>query len=151
MNKYKDYPIWWDSTLTVYNKFTDPQTQIISWYRTVLEKCFWKSAGNKISIGNTVLETNDTICRIPESNKYLNKAEWINTPNDLMNKYFTLGVEDIIVLGEVDDIIDEYTSGKRSTDLIAKYKGLQGCIEIQQSTDNTGIGRCNPHYYVRGI
>lgn len=34
------YPIWWDTDLTIYNKFTDPQTQLIKWYRTVLTNCF---------------------------------------------------------------------------------------------------------------
>lgn len=146
-----DYPIWWDSELTVYNKYTDPQTQITTWHRTVLSNCFLKSAGNKISIGNTVLDTNDIICRIPESDRFRNKHEWVEIPNDLMSNYFTLGVGDIIVFGNVDDEINEYQSGKRSTDLINRYKDMQGCLEIQQVSNNTGIGRGNPHYYVRGI
>lgn len=144
------YPIWWDTDLTIYNKFTDPQTQLIKWYRTVLTNCFWKYVGDKVSVGNTILETNDIICRIPQNNKFKEKYEWLNTPNDLMSNYFTLSNGDIIVKGNVADEIDEYKSGKRSTDLIAKYKELQGCMEIQQTALNTGIGRCNPHYYVKG-
>ena len=145
------YPIWWDSDLTLYNKYTDPQTQITTWYRTVLNDCFWKPAGNKISIGNTILETNDIICRIPESTGFRDKKEWTDTPNDLMSNYFTLAVGDIIVLGIVNDEINEYVSGRRSSDLVSKYKALQGCIEIQQVADNTGLGRCNPHYFIRGV
>lgn len=146
-----DYPIWWDANLTLYNKYTDKQTQVIKWYRTTLSNCFWKSAGNKISIGNVVLETDDIICRIPESNLFKNRAEWQDIPNDQMSDYFTLSVGDIIVFDIVDDEIDEYTSGKRSSDLISKYKDLQGCIEIQKVAINTGIGRCNPHYFIRGV
>ena len=127
------YPIWWDTDLTIYNKFTDPQTQLIKWYRTVLTNCFWKYVGDKVSVGNTVLETNDIICRIPQNDKFKEKYEWLNTPNDLMTNYFTLSNGDIIVKGNVADEIDEYKSGKRSTDLIAKYKELQGCMEIQQT------------------
>ena len=66
-----DYPIWWDTTLTVYNKFEDPQTQVISWYRTVIDNCFWKYTGDKINIGETVLETNNIICRIPENDLFV--------------------------------------------------------------------------------
>lgn len=146
-----DYPIWWDANLTLYNKYTDKQTQVIKWYRTPLYNCFWKSAGNKISIGNVVLETDDIICRIPESVNFKNRAEWQGIPNDQMSNYFTLSVGDIIVFDIVDDEIDEYTSGKRSSDLISKYKDLQGCIEIQKVAINTGIGRCNPHYFIRGV
>lgn len=146
-----NYPIWWDSGLTLYNKYTDPQTQIITWRRTVLQGCFVKSAGATVSVGNTVIETDDVLIRIRQSPKYKSKKDYISMPNDLMSNYFTLGVGDIIVFGEVDDTINEYSSGHRSSDLVAKYKELDGCIEIKQIADNTGIGRCNPHYFVRGI
>lgn len=146
-----DYPIWWDSDITLYNKYTDKQTQITTWHRTVLQGCFLKPAGNKISVGNTVLETNDVICRIRQSDKFRDKKDWVSTPNDLMSDYFTLSVGDIIIFGNVNDEINEYQQGRRSTDLISKYKELQGCMEIQNVANNTGIGRCNPHYFVRGV
>lgn len=64
--------------------------------------------------------------------------------------YFTVGLGDIIVKGEVADSIDEYVSGKRSSDLLQKYK-MQGCIEVQKVAINTGGGRNSPHYYVEGV
>lgn len=146
-----NFPIWWDSTLTIYNKFEDKQTQLVKWYKNVISNCFWKYTGNKISIGNTVLDTNSIICRIPQQDNFLEKYQWVAQPNDEMSKYFTLGSGDIIIKGEVDDEIDEYKSGKRSTDLLARYKNLQGCMEIEQVELNTGKGRNNPHYYVRGV
>ena len=166
------YPVWWDTTLTIYNKFTDPQTQVITWYKHVLTNCFWKYIGNKITIGETIIETNDTICRIPiqqsgeiavagigvvgvttagAGSLYLDRYIWESLPNDKMADFFTLGVGDIIIKGEVDDIIDEYTSGHRSSDIMAKYKRLQGCIMIEAFSINTGIGRNSEHYYVKGV
>lgn len=146
-----NFPLWWDTTITIYNKYEDKQTQLIKWYRTVLNNCFWKYTGDKISVGNTVIETNDIICRIPQNSKFLENFEWLAVPNDLMQNYFTLNSGDIIVKGDISDEIDEYKSGKRSSDLIAKYKELQGCMEIEQTAINTGAGRCNPHYYVKGV
>lgn len=146
-----DYPIWWDSTLTIYNRFEDAQTNIITWYRTVVNDSFWKCVGDRVVINQTVLETNNIICRIPESDKFLEKYKWIQLPNDKMSRYFTLGPGDIIIKGEVDDIVNEYQSGHRSNDLVKKYKQLQGCMEVQEVAINTGIGRNNPHYYVKGI
>ena len=145
------YPIWWDTTLTIYNRFKDAQTQIVTWYRHTVSNCFWKYTGNKISVGNTVLETNNTICRIPDSSNFLPVYEWVNLPNDLKSQYFTLSAGDIIINGEVEDTIDEYTKGYRATDLLSKYKTLQGCIEIQQVAINTGLGRGSKHYYVTGV
>ena len=147
----KVYPIWWDSTLTVYNKYEDKQTNIVKWYRKVVTNCFWKNTGNKISIGDTVLETNDIIIRVPKADNFLEKYLWVQKPNDEMKNYFTLGNGDIIVKGEVTDEIDEYKPGHRSTDLIKKYKDMQGCLEVQEVGINTGIGRCCPHYFVKGI
>ena len=145
------YPEWWATTITVYNKAQDPLTQIIRWYRHTVDGCFWKNVGNKVQVGEVTLETNDIICRIPKQDNFLEKYEWLNTPNDHMEDYFTLGQDDIIVKGNVEDVIDEYTKGSRSSDLISKYKQLQGCMEIQQVANNTGTGLGIEHYYVKGI
>lgn len=142
---------WWSTTITVYNKFEDPQTQVIKWFRHVVHDAFWKDAGNKVTIGNVTLETNDIICRIREDKSFLEKHIWVTIPNDEMGNYFTLGQGDIIVKGEVDDEINEYESGHRSSDFLAKYKKLQGCMEIKQWSDNTGKGRGNRHYYASGV
>lgn len=151
------YPVWWNTPITIYNKHENPETNVVTWYRTTIPKCFWKYTGEKIAFSNyysannsMVLETNDTICRIPINDKYLPNYEWINIPNDRKGEYFTLNVGDIIVKGNVEDIINEYQTGHRSTDLITKYKALQGCIEITKFSENIGSGRVNEHYYVKG-
>lgn len=146
-----NYPVWWDKTLTIFNKFQDPQTQIVTWYRTVVKNCFWKYTGNKVTIDKVVLETNDIICRIPKDSRFLEKHKWIAIPNDSMHKYFTLSPGDIIVRDEISDNINEYVSGHRSSDLLKKYKGLQGCMEIKEWANDTGVGRCSEHYRVKGV
>lgn len=145
------YPSWWDTTITIYNKFEDPQTQLVTWHKHEVTGCFWKYSGNKVVIDTTVLDTNIIICRIRKDDSFLEKHEWSALPNDEMSNYFTLGQGDIIVKGSVDDTINEYQSGKRSTDLLKKYKALQGCMEIEEFSNNTGGGRGNEHYYVRGV
>lgn len=145
------YPIWWEQTVTVYNKCENADNQIVTWYKTVIPGCFWKYTGDKITVGNTVIETNTTICRIPKQTNFLAKYQWASLPDSEKTDFFTLGSGDIIVKGEVEDGIDEYTAGLRSTDLLAKYKDLQGCIVIEEVAINTGKGRCNEHYYVKGV
>ena len=145
------YPAWWDTTVTIYNKFIDPQTKVISWYRTVISNCFWKYVGDKITIGETVIETDNSICRIPKNDKYLDKYAWENTSNDKMSKYFTIGIGDILVKGDVSDIINEYESGHRSSDVVAKYKKLQGCMVVEAYSINTGTARGSEHYLVKGV
>ena len=146
-----DYPEWWETTVTIFNQFKDPQTKVVTWYKTIVTGTFWDNISDKVMIGKTVLETNNIICRIRKDSRFLEKFQWVQIPNDKMEEYFTLAKGDIIVRGEVDDDINEYQAGKRSTDLIAKYKELQGCMSIEETAINVGAGRCNEHYYVKGI
>lgn len=145
------YPEWWDTSITVYNRHIDQQTDVVSWYRHNINGAFWKYIKDKITMGETVLETNKIVCRIRKNENYLDKYEWEQLPNDIKPSYFTLAQGDIIVKGTVDEDINEYISGHRSTDIIAKYKALQGCMEVDLATNNTGRGRGQEHYLAEGI
>lgn len=145
------YPQWWNTTVTIYNRYEDPLTNVVSWHRHVIKGTFWKYSGDKVVIDKVVLDTKNVICRIRKDNSFLERHEWVKIPNDQMKNYFTLSQGDIIVKGEVTDEINEYTSGTRSSDLKKKYKSLQGCMEIQEWSNNTGGGRGIEHYYARGI
>lgn len=144
------FPIWWDTTVTIYNKFTDNQTSVVRWYKHTATDCFWKLSGSELRVGETVLDSKAIVCRIPKDDRFLEKQEWITKPNDEMANYFTLAQGDIIVKGECDFVIDEYTKGHRSTDLLGKYREYQACMEITEFSNNTGIGRNEEHYLARG-
>lgn len=144
------YPIWWETTITIYNKFVDTQTDVVSWYRTVLTDCFWQLTGTAIKVGETVLDSKSVVCRIPKDDAFLEKQDWIKLPNDQMANYFTVAQGDIIVKGVCTEEIDEYTKGHRSSDLLGRYREYQACMEIQEYSNNTGLGRNNEHYLARG-
>ena len=144
------YPIWWEDTITIYNKFEDAQTNVVSWFKTVIDDCFWQLTGTEVNIGDTALNGKSIVCRIPKDDRYKDKSEWIKIPNDQMKNYFTLGQGDIIVKGNCDFVINEYQEGQRSTDLLAQYQEYQQCFSISQYSDNTGLGRNNEHYLARG-
>lgn len=144
-----NYPEWWNTTITVFNKYEDPTTRRITWHRTVIPNCFWKYTGNKLVVGETTIDTGTTLCRIPMHPKFLENYQWNNTEDKSNN--FTLSQGDILVKGEVTDEIDEYASGFRSSDILTKYKKLQGCMVINRFGVNTGLGRGLEHYYVNGV
>lgn len=144
------YPIWWETTITIYNKFIDNQTQLVRWYKHVVTDCFWQLSGTTVKVGDVTLDSKAIVCRIPKDDKFLEKQEWIALPNDQMGNYFTLAQGDIIVKGECAFEIDEYTSGYRSTDLLNTYREYQACMEIIDYSNNTGLGRNNEHYLTRG-
>lgn len=143
---------WWDKTVTIYNKVVDPATQRITWYKNTAENCFWKYVNNSYTIRGSMitLDTKDVICRIPKTDKFVDKKTWQELTDEERKNYFTLANGDIIILGEVEDVIDEYTAGQRSTDLITKYKEYDACIEIDTYVDNCQTGVNLDHYRVVG-
>lgn len=143
---------WWDKTVTIYNKVVDPTTQRITWYRNTAENCFWKYVNNSYTIRGSMitLDTKDVICRIPKTDKFVDKKTWQELTDEERKDYFTLANGDIIILGEVEDVIDEYTAGQRSTDLVTKYKEYDACIEIDTYVDNCQTGVNLDHYRIVG-
>ena len=146
---------WWDKTITIYNKYIDPTTQRVTWYRTVVKNCFWKQVNDLYNMGrygmSTVgiqLEVKEIICRIPADKRYVDKQTW-KSLTDREGK-FTLANGDIIILGNVDDVIDEYTAGQRSNDVLAKYKEEDNGLEIYAYVDNVRQGVALEHYRVVG-
>lgn len=144
------YPIWWENTITLYNRYQDPVTDLITWTPTVIHDCFVKRANNRIIIGGTSIETGDKLVRIRESEDYVTYSKWIELPNDIRAKKFTLHLGDLIIFYEVSDVIDEYSKGHRASDILAKYKDMNECMVISNYQENIGSGRVDPHYYVLG-
>lgn len=144
-----NYPEWWNTTITVYNKYEDPATRRITWYKTVLHNCFWKYTGNKITVGETTIDTDSTLCRIPVHSAFLEKYQWDNATDK--SAHFTFSGGDMIVKGEVADEINEYQSGQRASDFLSKHKNMTECMVIEKCAVNTGIGRGMEHYLVKGV
>ena len=144
------YPRWWNRTITIYNRYEDPVTNVVTWIRHTVSGCFVKKANNRVTIGQTVLESNSVIVRIPEGNSYMTYGSWIQMTNDKRPSRYTLHQGDIVIFDNVNDIINEYSSGHRSTDVISKYKALDKCMIIANIAENIGGGRVDPHYYISG-
>lgn len=141
-----NYPEWWNTTVTLYNQSKDSKGEV-TWYRTVHEGCFWGYATHYNRVDNVTEMTKVLICRIRKSSDFLEDFEW--QASSQKADYFTFNEDDILVRGEVDDEIDEYTDGKRSSDLLKKYKSRS--VQITESKINVGGGRVNEHYLVRGV
>lgn len=145
------YPSWWDSTITLYNKYVDEATKKITWYRHVIDECFYKHTLDKITLGNTTIASDASVCRIKINDYFIGKADWNELQDSEKIEKFTLSTGDIIVVGNVDFEIDEYEKDRRSSDLVKKYKDWPGCFTIETVSINTGGGRGNEHYYVKGV
>ena len=101
-------------------------------------------------MGQTVIETNDIIVRIPQKTNYREYATWLMLGNDVRPNYFTIHQGDIIVKGKVTDDIDEYNSATNSNALLTKYKKLGTCLVVNNFNDNATAGRGLKHYRIMG-
>jgi len=141
-----NYPTWWNTTVTLYNRYEDSKGEI-TWYRTVLEGCFWGYETNYTREENATQMTKVLLCRVRVSDNFLEDYVW--QASDAKATHFTFNEGDILVKGEVSDAIDEYSSGTKSTDLLKKYKAR--CAQITECKINVGGGRNDEHYLVRGL
>ena len=146
-----NFPAWWGDTITIYNRYEDPQTNLITWTNTVINGCFFKNTNNKVTVGQTVIESDNIVVRIPENSYYKPYVEWLALGNDVRPGYFTLHQGDIIILGQVSDTIDEYDKTKNSNAFLSKYKNLNECLVIDTFSDNARVGRGLKHYRVVGV
>lgn len=137
----------WNRDITLYNKYEDEQTGYIKWYRHNLSNCFYKRTNNKVNVGGVQLQSDNTIIRIPIQSGYLPPFVWVDLPNDRKSNQMTLQSGDLIFLGKITEDIDNYTSGKRASDLIAKYKSLGSVTVTSVNINDFMYGR---HYLVKG-
>lgn len=139
--------MFWDKTITLYNKYEDTQKGIIKWYRHKLERCFYKVTNNMVNVGSIQMQTDDNVIRIPEQKNYLAPHKWVELPDDEIFGFMTLQTGDLIFLGDISEDIDEYTTGKRSSDFIEKYKSLGSVFVKSVNINDFMLGA---HYFVRG-
>lgn len=139
--------MFWNRDLTLYNRHEDENTGIIRWYKHNLKKCFYKVTNNTVNVGGVQLQTNDNIIRIPEQSNFLHPHKWIELPNDKKSSFITLQSGDLIFLGDIQENIDEYTTGQRASDLITKYKTVGSMFVKSVNVNDFMPGK---HYLIRG-
>lgn len=142
------YPFWWDKTITIFNKYVGDENKTM-WQRAVLSGCFWKYINTTTYVNNVKMQTKEVIVRIPKEDNYVPYLDW-KTLADRTDK-FTLHPGDFIVLGDVDDEIDEYTKGQRATDVLNKYKDACMGFQIETYIEDIGNGLYAEHYKITGI
>lgn len=123
-----NYPEWWENKVTLYHKEEDSATHVVSWTKTVYSNCFWHTVTRRTLVDGNVVDLRKAVVRIPGTS-------------------FNINDGDIIVKEEISDVINEYQTGSRSTDLVNKYK-QQGCIKVQFFKLNTMSGFSSPHCYI---
>ena len=139
--------MYWNKTITLYNRSEDPSTGVVSWYRHQIHNCFVKVTSSAIRSGDTQFMPKRCVIRIPRQSSFVPSHKWLSLPDKDKLNHLTLQTGDIVFLGKVDEIINEYSSGQRSSDLIAKHS-ISGAFEIKSLSINIDLP--GAHYFVEG-
>ena len=131
-----------NSTITLYNRYIDRSGEkaLTTWHKTVLHECFFHTETISQLNGTTLSMADSYICRIPEDERFT--EDYFGLDNT-----FTLKPEDIIILGEVDDIISDF-KGNRIADLLQRYAGRSFTVKSVSINTKLPFAR---HYRARGV
>lgn len=133
-------------TVTIYNRYQYKNSTgkiITTWKRSVINGCgqIYKSvltSNNGIQLAGT-----QQMIQIPHTENYVDEYEWDSMINDSRADRFTAQSGDLIVLGEVEDEVDEFSVIE---DIEKKYASLS--FKIKQVNKNYGVGYPIPHIQV---
>lgn len=132
-----------NTTITLFNRYEVKTDNGIKtqWNKTVLENCFFPAV-QSTGLSDITLSSsfNNYVCRIPESDKFL--ADYSG-----QSGFFTLRPDDIIVRGEVSDVISD-TDGQRAADLLNRYNGR--AFTVKEVSINTILPDAR-HYRASGV
>ena len=94
---------YWNTEITLYSRSVSAKGEV-SWRASYHRKCFWQKKTMRERIDGAEFKPASIVCRIPQPFPEVN-------------------VGDIIICGRVNDVINEYATGKRSTDILKKHAG----------------------------
>lgn len=131
-------------TITLYNRIQamDTVDKKEHWIKTVLHNCFYKSQVNTGFNGTQSSVSNTYIVRIPEDDRYLPYAEFIQSPNG----HFTVSPDDIVVYGMCNDEITG-ESGQMAAQILNRHK--PEAFKVTAFSNNTAF-QLAKHYRLGG-
>lgn len=131
-----------NASITLYNRYVDRSgvKTKTTWHRIVLNDCFFAREAVTDLSSNTLSMADGYICRIPEDKRFT--EDYKGEENT-----FTLCPEDIIVEGQIDDVISD-AQGSRVSDLIAKYSGRAFTVKSVSINTKLPVGK---HYRAKGV
>lgn len=119
---------YWSETITLYHR-SEAANGAVSWKRSVHSGCFWQQRAMRERTEGAEFRPAGIVCRLPAPHP-------------------DVQIGDIIIRGSVSAEIDEYASGKRSTDLLKRYAG-ESMIVAELHRNMRGLAGTD-HLYAGG-
>lgn len=123
-------------TITLYNclKALDSPDRKDHWYRTVLDRCYYKAQITRIDAGTSAGVVNTYVVRIPESSSYRPYVVWAALSEKERSRCFTMDLDDLVIYGSCTD---EITGDAGSTAVQVLKRHKPDAFKITACSDNT--------------
>lgn len=125
----------WKQKVTIYNDIGKTAVEERHFDRFVIERC--NIQGGIVSKADGTIENivNAVSVITKDVDRYKSPLEYKSTPIDLREDFYTVQIDDFVVLDEVDDIV---TTSREFADLQEKYKD-NGIVVRSVSADIHGM------------
>ena len=107
-----------DKKITIYNDIASDGVNARRFDRFVVEKCMIYNQATESSDGTIQKVINSQNVITKDVERYKSPLEYARLPADEKEKFFTVQVDDFVVLGEVDDVV---TTSREFQNLRDKY------------------------------
>ena len=107
-----------DKKITIYNDIARDGVNARRFDRFVVEKCMIYNQATESSDGTIQKVINSQNVITKDVERYKSPLEYARLPADEKEKFFTVQVDDFVVLGEVDDVV---TTSREFQNLRDKY------------------------------
>ena len=107
-----------DKKITIYNDIASDGVNARRFDRFVVEKCMIYNQATESSDGTIQKVINSQNVITKDVERYKSPLEYVRLPADEKEKFFTVQVDDFVVLGEVDDVV---TTSREFQNLRDKY------------------------------
>lgn len=139
----RQYPHWWNTSLTIFNRIFDSSAKQTTWQKTTLHGCFYLQDSGLAYSDAQIRAACSYVVRIPEDSRYVAQSQWENMQNGRKGR-FTLAPGDLIFKGEIREVL----LGGSGNSLLEQYR--PNCFKIQTVYDGSGYGVLG-HYVAEGV
>ena len=134
-----------DATITIWNKWRNPDTQKDEWFRHVVPRCSWEHKAVRTVSGQTASIASVISVLISESPMFKPGQEWAAGDKAA---FFTLRTGDLVALGEQTA---EITGVAPYTESGLRQSLAPEVFTVKIAKDNTAGYKWGKHYYAEGV
>jgi hypothetical protein len=114
-----------NADITIYNRYNDKVNQIDKYQRTVIEGVNWQSKRNSTVSDKGVNVADTTLIFTDKLDNYISPKQFAKLKDEERSNYFTFGIGDKIVKGNVDFEVTKIADLDKNFDIVVTLAAVR--------------------------